>query len=208
MEYLFAVMLFAISSSITPGPNNVLVMTSGVNFGLRKSIPLLFGICIGFTIMLFLVGVGFMQVFALYPQLHLGIKIVGVAYLLYLAVLIAKSATSYNTEQQGSPLTFLNGALYQWVNAKAWIVASGAIAAFTTIGTADLEENMQISVVFLLVSFPCVGTWLVFGTVLKKYLAKRSYRQWFNYTMALLLVLSVLPVLFEIANMLGSLGGL
>ncbi|OHU88074.1 MULTISPECIES: LysE family translocator [Pseudoalteromonas] len=208
MEYLFAVMLFAISSSITPGPNNVLVMTSGVNFGLRKSIPLLFGICIGFTIMLFLVGVGFMQVFALYPQLNLGIKIVGVAYLLYLAVLIAKSATSYNTEQQGSPLTFLNGALYQWVNAKAWMVASGAIAAFTTVGTADLEQNMQISVVFLLVSFPCVGTWLVFGTVLKKYLAKRSYRQWFNYTMALLLVLSVLPVLFEIANMLGSLGGL
>ncbi|CAM3997167.1 LysE family translocator [Pseudoalteromonas byunsanensis] len=198
MEYLFAVLLFAVSSSVTPGPNNVLVMTSGVNFGVRKSLPLLFGICIGFTIMLFLVGVGFMQVFVHYPQLHLGIKIVGVLYLLYLAVLIAKSATSYSTKHHNSPLTFLNGALYQWVNAKAWVVASGAIAAFTTVGSVNLEQNLKISAVFLLVSFPCVGVWLVFGSVLKQYLTQSSYRRWFNYSMALLLVLSVLPVLVEI----------
>ncbi|WP_105168309.1 LysE family translocator [Pseudoalteromonas sp. T1lg23B] len=202
MEYLFAVLLFAISSSVTPGPNNVLVMTSGVNFGIRKSLPLLCGICIGFTIMLFLVGVGFMQLFMLYPQFHLGIKIIGVAYLLYLAVLIAKSAASYSAKQHSSPLTFLNGALYQWVNAKAWVVASGAIAAFTTVGTVNLEQNIQIAAVFLFVSFPCVGVWLVFGSVLKKYLTHRNYRQWFNYSMALLLVLSVLPVLQEIKQQL------
>ncbi|RTZ17696.1 LysE family translocator [Vibrio aquaticus] len=198
MEYLFAVALFAVSSSVTPGPNNIMVMTSGVNFGVKKSLPLLTGICVGFTIMLLLVGMGFAQLFELFPSLHFVIKCVGVLYLLYLAWLIARSAGEVESSQQQKPLTFMKGALFQWVNGKAWVVATGAIAAFTTVGDSFLSQNMMIATTFFIVSFPCVGVWLMFGSVLKNILKSSKSRMVFNYIMSGLLVLSVVPVVNEI----------
>ncbi|CAH9061784.1 Cysteine/O-acetylserine efflux protein [Pseudoalteromonas holothuriae] len=202
MEYILAVFLFAVSASVTPGPNNVLIMTSGVNFGVKKSIPLLCGICIGFAIMLLVVSFGFMQVFILYPNLHLIIKIIGVSYLLYLAWVISRSSLPISADIKPLPLSFFNGALYQWVNAKAWVVASGAVAAFTTVGASNIEQNIVIAAIFLLVSFPCVGLWLFFGSLLKRALSNNKYRSVFNNTMALLLVLSVIPVILEIKQQL------
>ncbi len=201
MEYLIAVMLFAISSSVTPGPNNILVMTSGVNFGIKKSLPLLSGICVGFVVMLLLVGFGFAQLFELFPQLHFIIKCVGTLYLLYLAWLIAKSAGAMDTNtanSQSEPLSFMKGALFQWVNAKAWVVSTGAIAAFTTLESNFYSQNLTIALTFLLVSFPCVGIWLLFGSMLKKLLKSQQNMRWFNYSMSGLLVLSVVPVINEI----------
>ncbi|TFH90954.1 LysE family translocator [Vibrio ouci] len=202
MEYLLAVVLFAVSSSVTPGPNNIMVMTSGVNFGIKKSLPLLTGICVGFTIMLLMVGLGFSELFELFPSLHFIIKCVGVVYLLYLAYLIAGSSTSVESKHQTQPFTFMKGALFQWVNAKAWIVATGAIAAFTTTGASFLSQNLMIALTFFLVSFPCVGVWLLFGSVLKKLLNSERYKKCFNLVMSGLLVLSVLPVLGEIVDQL------
>jgi len=198
MDYLFAIALFAVSSSVTPGPNNIMVMTSGVNFGVRKSIPLLAGICVGFTILLLLVGLGFGQLFELFPDLHLVVKIIGTLYLLYLAWLIAKSGEISTSHTQSQPLTFMNGALFQWINAKAWVVATGAIAAFTTVGPSFYSQNIAIALTFFIVSFPCVGIWLFFGSILKSLLKTEKYRKWFNYTMSILLVLSVAPVIKEI----------
>ncbi|KOO13054.1 lysine transporter LysE [Vibrio xuii] len=202
MEYLFAVVLFAVSSSVTPGPNNIMVMTSGVNFGVKKSLPLLTGICVGFTIMLLMVGLGFSELFELFPSLHFIIKCIGVIYLLYLAYLIAGSSTSVESNHQTKPFTFMKGALFQWVNAKAWIVATGAIAAFTTTGSSFLSQNLMIALTFFLVSFPCVGVWLLFGSVLKKVLNSERNKKYFNLVMSGLLVLSVLPVLGEIVDQL------
>lgn len=202
MEYLLAVVLFAVSSSVTPGPNNIMVMTSGVNFGVKKSLPLLTGICVGFTIMLLMVGLGFSELFELFPSLHFIIKCVGVVYLLYLAYLIAGSSTSVESKHQTQPFTFMKGALFQWVNAKAWIVATGAIAAFTTTGASFLSQNLMIALTFFLVSFPCVGVWLLFGSVLKKLLNSERNKKCFNLVMSGLLVLSVLPVLEEIVDQL------
>jgi threonine/homoserine/homoserine lactone efflux protein len=198
MEYLYAVVLFAISSSVTPGPNNIMVMTSGVNFGVKKSLPLLTGICVGFALMLLLVGLGFGQLFELFPVLHLIIKCLGTTYLLYLAWLIARSSGVSSAEDQGKPLTFMKGALFQWVNAKAWVVATGAIAAFTSLGASYYSQNLTIALTFLIVSFPCVGVWLMFGTLLKQLLKSETHRKWFNYTMSGLLVVSVVPVVLEI----------
>jgi threonine/homoserine/homoserine lactone efflux protein len=202
MEYLFAVVLFAVSSSVTPGPNNIMVMTSGVNFGVKKSLPLLTGICVGFTIMLLMVGLGFSELFEIFPSLHFIIKCIGVIYLLYLAYLIAGSSTSVESNHQTKPFTFMKGALFQWVNAKAWIVATGAIAAFTTTGASFLSQNLMIALTFFLVSFPCVGVWLLFGSVLKKVLNSERNKKYFNLVMSGLLVLSVLPVLGEIVDQL------
>lgn len=198
MDYLFAVVLFAVSSSVTPGPNNIMVMTSGLNFGVKKSLPLLTGICVGFTVMLLLVGFGFSQLFELFPGLHFLIKCAGVVYLLYLAYLIARSAGEVESGEQSKPLSFMKGALFQWVNGKAWVVATGAIAAFTTVGANFFSQNLMIATTFFLVSFPCVGVWLMFGSLLKNVLNSAKSRMVFNYIMSGLLVLSVVPVVSEI----------
>tara|TARA_Y100001956_G_scaffold22734_1_gene22378 strand:+ start:1533 stop:2153 length:621 start_codon:yes stop_codon:yes gene_type:complete len=200
MDYFFAVVLFAISSSVTPGPNNIMVMTSGLNFGVKKSLPLLTGICVGFSIMLLLVGLGFSQLFELFPSLHFVIKCVGVVYLLYLAFLIARSAGDIAGSSQAKPLSFMKGALFQWVNAKAWVVATGAIAAFTSVGADFVGQNTLIAMTFFIVSFPCVGIWLAFGSLLKKWLNDSKGRQRFNWVMSGLLVLSVVPVAGEIVR--------
>jgi threonine/homoserine/homoserine lactone efflux protein len=202
MDYLFAVVLFAVSSSVTPGPNNIMVMTSGLNFGVKKSLPLLTGICVGFTVMLLLVGLGFSQLFELFPSLHFIIKCIGVLYLLYLAYLIAKSAGAVESNAQNKPFSFMKGALFQWVNAKAWVVATGAIAAFTTVGADFLSQNVMIALTFFVVSFPCVGVWLAFGALLKNALNSAKSRAVFNFTMSGLLVVSVIPVIMEITQQL------
>jgi len=199
VEYLLSVALFAISSSVTPGPNNIMVMTSGVNFGVKKTLPLLLGICVGFTIMLLLVGLGFGQLFYVFPQLDLVIKTLGTAYLLYLAWQIAQSGNVSAAGGQSKPLGFMKGALFQWVNGKAWVVAIGAISAFTTVGDTYMSQNLTIAMTFFVASFPCVGVWLMFGSVLRQYLQKPSYLRLFNLTMSILLAISVLPVVIDIA---------
>ncbi|MEX0336224.1 LysE family translocator [Vibrio tubiashii] len=199
MEYLLSVALFAISSSVTPGPNNIMVMTSGVNFGVKKTLPLLLGICVGFTFMLLLVGLGFGQLFYVFPQLDLVIKTLGTAYLLYLAWQIAQSGNVSAAGGQSKPLGFMKGALFQWVNGKAWVVAIGAISAFTTVCGTYMSPNLTIAMTFFVASFPCVGVWLMFGSVLRQYLQKPSYLRLFNLTMSILLAISVLPVVIDIA---------
>ncbi|RTR35487.1 LysE family translocator [Shewanella canadensis] len=198
MEYVLSVTLFAISSSVTPGPNNIMVMTSGLNFGVRKSLPLLTGISIGFTIMLLLVGLGFGQLFELFPQLTLTIKIAGTTYLLYLAWLIARSSRIDVVNQQTKQFGFIKGALFQWVNAKAWVVAIGAISSFTTVGEHFIFQSLTIATTFFFMSFPCVGVWLLFGSLLSHHLEKPTYLRWFNISMSLLLVVSTLPVIRNI----------
>ncbi|MCJ2376421.1 LysE family translocator [Vibrio sp. ZSDZ34] len=198
MEYIYAVVLFALSASITPGPNTVMVMSSGLNFGARKTIPLMGGICIGFTAMVFLVGVGFSSIFSIYPELHFFIKCVGVLYLLYLAYLIASSNDSVKDNNQNKPLTFVQGALFQWVNVKAWVVATGAVAAFTNGAEEFFVQILVLTTIFFLVSFPSVAIWLLFGVLLKKLLSSTKSRKWFNMGMAALLALSVVPMATEI----------
>ena len=203
MDYIFSLILFAVVSSATPGPNNILVMTSGLNFGIKKSLPVLCGICVGFSFMLLLVGFGFGQVFELFPRLHNIIKIAGVLYLLYLAWLISSSRDGFGAKEQSEPLTFLNGALFQWVNAKAWVVATGAIAAFTVSGSEFTTQTLILASTFLVISFPSVGIWLYFGSWLKRYLNNDTYRKWFNLSMSGLLVLSILPVIGELFEQFG-----
>ena len=115
MEYT-ALILFTIATSITPGPNNVMIMTSGVNHGFRKSIPHLAGIDLGFPIMLIVVGLGASQLFAGYPSIFLWLKVIGVLYLSYLAFKIASSPVQSFERSKAKPFTFLQAALFQWVN--------------------------------------------------------------------------------------------
>lgn len=198
MEIYLAIIIFAASTTITPGPNNIMIMTSGLNYGVKNSIPHLLGICFGFPAMVIMVGLGFSVVFEMYPLFHEVIKVLGVAYLLYLAWLIASSSPTSLEVEKSKPLSFTQAALFQWVNPKAWVMATGAVSAYTSISTDIFSQVIFIALAFFIVAFPCVGIWLVFGVGLKKYLNSPKHQKIFNLFMALLLMASVLPVVKEL----------
>lgn len=163
--------LFALVSSITPGPNNVMLAASGLNFGFRRSMPHLLGVNLGFTLMIFLVGVGLGSVFQQVPQLYTVLKYVGAAYLLYLAWKIANSGGMEDGAVSGKPMTFLQAAAFQWVNPKAWVMAVGVIATYTP--QAGFFANLVIATVVCgIVNLPSIGIWVTFGTALRRVLHK------------------------------------
>lgn len=198
MELFLAILFFAFSTTVTPGPNNVMIMSSGMNYGIKASLPHWLGICLGFPLMVLLVGLGFGVVFERYPHLHQLIKVLGVVYLLWLAWRIASAEPKAIEQGKSKPLSFIQAALFQWVNAKAWVMASGAVAAFTTVGGSYWFEILSITLAFLLVAFPCVGIWLVFGAALRTVLTKAVFQRIFNVVMASILIISVLPVIVEL----------
>ena len=154
-EMLLPLTVFSVASTVTPGPNNVMLTASGSAFGFRRSVPHMLGITVGFPLMLFTVGLGLGEIFTRYTQIHLALKYVGAAYLLYLAWRIAQSGQSDGGEADGRrPLTFLEAAAFQWVNPKAWIMAVSAIPAFTTPGGSYYAELSVISLVFAAVCVP------------------------------------------------------
>lgn len=200
MELYIAIFIFAASTTVTPGPNNIMMMSSGVNFGLKRSLPHLLGICLGFPLMVMGVGIGFSSLFEKFPLIHQIIKVLGVLYLMYLAYLVATSAPSSleGSTKETKPLTFIQAALFQWINPKAWVMATGAVAAYTIQDTAMMLQVVFIALAFLIVSLPCVGIWLIGGMWLKHFLKEVRYQRGFNITMALLLVISILPVINEL----------
>ncbi|HBN88032.1 MULTISPECIES: LysE family translocator [Rheinheimera] len=207
MDLFLAVLFFAFSTTITPGPNNVMIMSSGMNYGIRASLPHLAGICLGFPLMVLLVGLGFGVVFERYPNLHQLIKVLGIAYLIWLAWHIAVAEPKSIAQGKSKPFSFIQAALFQWVNGKAWVMASGAVAAFTSVGGIYWIEVSVISAAFLLVAFPCVGLWLVCGSALRKILTQPLFQRIFNITMAIILVLSIVPVLMEVWQFYFMAGG-
>lgn len=198
MELYLAIILFAASTTVTPGPNNIMIMTSGLNYGVKESIPHLLGICFGFPAMVIMVGLGFSVVFEMYPIFHEVIKILGVVYLLYLAWLIASSSPTSLEVDNSKPLSFTQAALFQWINPKAWVMATGAVSAYTSVSSEIFSQVIFIAFAFFIVAFPCVGIWLFFGVGLKKYLNSAKHQKIFNVSMALLLVGSVYPVIKEL----------
>lgn len=195
MEFIIAVALFAFSSGITPGPNNIMLMTSGVNFGVQRSLPHLCGICLGFPVMVLAIGLGLTTLFNQYPILHTVIKYVGIGYLLYLAWLIANSSSKMEGVAKANPLTFIQAAAFQWVNPKGWIMAIGAVATFTSIEQPLVPQVVSIASIFLAVALPCALVWLGFGVALKRLLKNQRQQRVFNISMALLLVASIIPMI-------------
>ncbi|MGL4836345.1 MAG: LysE family translocator [Shewanella sp.] len=195
MELIIAIALFAFSSGITPGPNNIMLMTSGVNFGIKRSLPHLMGISLGFPTMILAIGLGLSAVFQTYPIIHQLIKIIGIIYLLYLSWLIANSSSKLEGKSVAKPLSFIQAAAFQWVNPKGWIMAVGAIATFTSVQQELTAQVITIATVFLCVAFPCAIVWLGFGVALKRLLKNERQQKLFNISMAVLLVASIIPMI-------------
>lgn len=193
-DLLLALVAFAFVTSITPGPNNMMLMASGANFGLARTVPHMAGVALGFVIMAVLVGAGLMGLFDMWPPSYLAIKWVGVAYMAWLAIKIARSGPPAGGVARGKPLTFVQAAAFQWVNPKAWTMAISAMAAYAP--GHDLAAVLAVALVFGIVNLPSVGVWAVLGTALSRWLGTPRRLRTFNLLMAGLLLASLAPVVF------------
>lgn len=193
-ELIAGLSSFALVSSLTPGPNNLMLMTSGANFGFGRTIPHMLGVSIGFTLMVLLVGIGLMQLFNAYPLSHSILKVVSVVYLVYLALKIATAGRSVASgEKAARPLTFLQAALFQWVNPKAWTMALTAVSIYSP--SSHLASVAFVAVLFGLINLPSVSMWTLLGQQLQLLLTNPLRLRVFNVSMALLLLGSLYPVL-------------
>lgn len=192
-DQLIALAVFAFVSSITPGPNNLMLMASGANYGLRRSLPHMIGVTLGFMVMLLGVGLGLMALFEQYPAALTTLQIVCMAYLLYLAWRIATAARPDTQASSGKPLTFLQSAAFQWVNPKAWTMGVSAMSLYAPgQQTADI---LTVVVVFGMINLPCISTWTLIGQRLSRLLSSPARLRWFNRVMAALLLTSLAPVI-------------
>lgn len=193
-EVFLALLGYAFVTSITPGPNNLMLLASGVNFGFIRTIPHMLGVGIGFFVMLLAVGFGLGAVFTAFPALHLILKVLGSAYLLYLAWRIATTRSLAKEGKAGAvPMTFLEAAAFQWVNPKAWVMALSAMAIYTNPDRPFLSIWI-VAAAFALVNLPSVSSWAGFGTALRGFLSDPVRLKWFNIAMGVLLVLTLWPM--------------
>lgn len=193
-DLLTALATFAFVTVMTPGPNNLMLMASGTNFGFSRSIPHMLGIGLGFPLMVACVGLGVMQVFDLWPLSYTLLKIGSVAYLLYLAWKIANAAPPRDAEASGKPLTFLQSAAFQWVNPKAWSMALSAITLYAT--GRDLTSVLWVAGIYVVVSTISTTSWTLLGQQLRRLLKNQTRLRVFNWLMAALLIATLIPVLW------------
>ncbi len=192
LELLLALVAYAFVTSVTPGPNNVMLLASGVNFGFRRTLPHMCGIALGHAFMVFLVGVGLVGVFVTYPPARMALTIASVGYMLFLAWKIANAAPPEGSTTRARPLTFLQAAAFQWVNPKAWIMSLGAVTLYAP--GQEWVAVAWVAGVFAMVNFPSVALWAALGVGLRRFLHRPDWLRAFNYTMAALLLASLVPV--------------
>ena len=192
-EQLLAFSLFTLAGAITPGPNNTISTLSGATFGFRKTMPQMLGVSVGYPLMLAALGLGLGELFKVLPWLHTAMRYVGAAFLLYLAWKLVR-ANAPQSAGTARPVGFFEAFFFQWLNPKAWSIALGAIAAFTTPGlsaNAFLVELAIFTLVSAVITFPSLVLWCLFGVAISAMLKDEKKRRVFNYTLAVILVLSI-----------------
>lgn len=204
-ELFASLCLFAFVTSITPGPNNAMLFASGVNFGIRRTLPHLLGVTLGFTFMQLSVGLGVGMIFEAVPGLYFTLRALGVTYMLYLAWRIgtstppAASGTDAPAQPAATtrPMTFLEASAFQWVNPKAVMMC---VTAASTYAPPDrpVMGAFIVTGVFLFAGMPCVGLWVLLGRIMRGLLQDRRRLLAFNWAMAVLLVASMAPMAREV----------
>lgn len=194
LELFIGLFVFAGIAAFTPGPNNTLLMASGMNFGFRRTVPMVAGVTIGFPLMIGLVGLGLGRIFDVYPVLYQILKYAGAAYMLYLAWKIATAKQSASDDSDGQPIGFLQTCLFQWINPKGWVMAVTALAAYT------LADSYYTGVAVVVATFVFMGvtsalTWAAFGAALKNVMTDPRYFRLINVALAVLLAASLVPML-------------
>ncbi|MBY6135918.1 LysE family translocator [Nocardioides marinus] len=194
-ELFLALAAFAFGTVFTPGPNNLMLMSSGANFGFQRSIPHLLGVAIGFPLMIVPVGLGVMQLFEAFPPLTTIMTALSVVYMLWLAWKIANAAPPEDSAAQGRPLSFVQACAFQWVNPKAWAMALGAITLYAA--SRDLSAILWVAGTYLLIGCFSASTWTMLGQQLRRLLRRPAQLRAFNWTMAAVLVASLVWILLQ-----------
>lgn len=196
LEQLLALIGFVVVMTGTPGPNNMMLLASGANFGFRRSLPHIFGITVGCQILLFAVALGIGQLLIRYPLFDSALKILCGMALIYLAWTLVRPTRLLPASAEikvARPLTFWQAAMFQWVNPKAWLMMITAIATYTQ-PAAMLTSLLVIALLFVLVGIPCISTWNLFGASLRRLLQDARRARVFNIVMAVLLLGSMYPL--------------
>ncbi len=188
--YILPIIFFIFSMSITPGPNNIMVTASGANFGYRRTLPHLAGIWFGFSTLMVLSALGLKQIFDLFPIMKTILKVLGISYMLFLALKIMRSGNSIKEGKAAKPFTFVQAALFQIVNPKAVMMAITSMSVYTIKGDLFRTSSILVILMFNLVGFPATSAWTLFGTVIGKKLKNDKFRKIFNYTLGGLTALS------------------
>lgn len=194
IDTFIAFSVFCFVSSATPGPNNLMLMASGANFGVTRTIPHWMGIVIGFTGMIVLVGLGLINLFEAYPAVFTVLKILSVIFLLYLAWKIATAAPMGKANASAKPITFIQAAAFQWVNPKAWAMALTAITVYSP--SQNIVAIVTTALIFGLINLPSCSIWIFIGQHVRRWLTNPKKMRIFNMGMAILLLLSLYPILF------------
>jgi threonine/homoserine/homoserine lactone efflux protein len=195
IEQYLALFAFAGISAFTPGPNNTLLMSSGMNFGFRRTLPLVIGVAIGFPLMIACIGLGLGQVFETFPLIYTVLKYAGAAYMLWLAYKIATSMPSSGEgTEDAKPLSFVQMALFQWINPKGWIMAVTALAAYTVASQYYLGVALVVGT-FVFMGLTSAATWAAFGSSLRNVMNDPRWFRVINVALALTLVASLWPML-------------
>ncbi len=197
-EQLLALGFFVFVSTVTPGPNNLMLMASGANFGLRRTLPHMFGISFGMFVLVCLVGIGLMQVFEIWPVTGTILKVAGIAYLLYLAAKIATAAPPASGGGQPverRPFSFLQAAMFQVVNPKAWTVMVAALSVYAP--AREIGPVLVVAGAFVLIGLPAICVWAACGERLGDFLAEPKRLRVFNRGVAALLIASLYPIVMS-----------
>ncbi len=185
---------FALVSSITLGPNNLMLMASGTNFGFARTLPHMLGVSIGFVVMTVLIGLGLAQIFVRFPIAYTVLKVGSVAYLIYLAWKIATAAAPKgDAASAAKPFSFLQACLFQWVNPKAWTMALMSVTAYVP-SDHPMMGLLIVALVFGAINLPTVGLWAFLGMQMRQFLQDPVKLRTFNILAALTLLASLYPV--------------
>lgn len=190
LSFIFAVALFAFVMSVTPGPNNMMLLASGAQFGFRRTLPHMVGIVLGMASLLTSVLAGLGALFTVWPMLYTALKVVGGAYLLWLAWKITFAPVEDNetegetkAQQKIRPMSCLQALLFQFVNPKAWMMSIGCVSSFSLAGDAYVLSGMWIIALFALMGFPAISLWAGLGVAIRRVLTSPMRQKRFNYGM-------------------------
>ncbi|MBV8634804.1 MAG: LysE family translocator [Burkholderiaceae bacterium] len=193
LSTLFPLALFAFVSSITPGPNNIMLTSSGILFGFLRTIPHMLGITFGFGVLLALCAAGVGQLVLAAPAAHLGLKVGGSAYLVWLAWQLRSMAFTQR-EAGAQPMSLFGAALFQFANPKAWVMAVTGASAFLPVMQPLWFAVAVFCLVFCVVNLPCISVWAGAGAVLRRYLAQPKWQRLFCTVMVLLTLYSAAAI--------------
>lgn len=192
-DLVVAYAIFAFVGAATPGPNNFLLLASGIRAGFRATLPFVFGISLGFATLLGLVGAGLGQLFLRFPEAQLALKLLGTGYFLWLAWKIGGAPVARERDDSRPLMGFWTGAAFQYVNPKAWLICITAVSLYLPAGSGYGALGLLV-VLAIMVGMPANLAWAGAGQGMRRFIASPVYLRRFNLAMAILLVLSVIPV--------------